>query len=198
MPNALLISQALYSVPTLASELETLGYPGAPGYQRLKDKYSKPLAEEKAEVPSVSSIHSIFRGELIKYVLCDGVIRLLNVARTDKELPVLALSAIEAHEFWMPDLEGALRQAAAREGKKQNVVVKEIALKTGRHTGLITHLRRKHRTTEDRCADIRDAIQDLYGLSCRITDELPPLGPRSGKGRRRTLAVVPKKVRDPV
>lgn len=169
MPNPVLVSAALYAVPTLPDELQVIGYvPGAPGYAQLKQQFGGTV---NVATPHVRTVQKMFKGELIKYAMCDGIVRLLNAARAQQSMGLLNGAIIEAHEYYIDDLDGVLKKVAKNTGKARNQIAKEIAQQTGKHSELINALVKKFRTKEDNCNVIKDAILKLYSESCVVTNK---------------------------
>lgn len=167
MPHAGLVSCALYAVPQLPEQLQTLGFePGAVGYGSLKAKHGNGLA-----APTVRTVQKMLhRGELAKWSICDSIIRLLNVARSAQQLPLLDQSLIEVHEYYLEDLPQALVAIRHRHGVRADAARAAIAERCDARVGLIVCLVKKLRTTQDQCERVQQAVLDLYGVKVRISN----------------------------
>lgn len=137
MAHPALISFALYAVPTLPQELQQLGYaPGAPGYARLHNDHGKGVG-----APTLRTIQKmILQRELVKWSVCDGVVRLLNTGRHVQGLPLLNGPLIEEHEYYIADLEPMLTRIRRRQGIDIHHARAAIASHCNKPVGLIRAL----------------------------------------------------------
>ena len=187
MPNPSLVSQALYTVPALAEHLQALGFvPGPVGYNRLRDTYARNNGLLN-ETPNVRTVQKLFRGELIKYSTCDGIIRLLNIARHQQQLDLIDQKEIEEHEYYIAGFASTLSRIARSRQCKRADLIAAISQASGRDSKLIKALMKQYRTTEGRCAAVASAVLDLYGVTLEVSNA-PVLA------RPRRTARVPKSV----
>lgn len=181
MPQAALISSALYAVPTLATELLNLGYlPGAPGYAELLKEHGADLNRPKPTVRTVQKM--LLQGDLVKYSMCDGIIRLLNVARSKQQLDLLSLDSIEEHEFHIENLEQALAQIRRTKSIGASEIRANIARDCKAPVALIRAMGKGYRTTRDRCELVRESLGRLYGQAVSISNR--PFIVRPSRNRR--------------
>jgi hypothetical protein len=131
----------------------------------------------------------ILQRELVKWTVCDGVIRLLNTSRHAQGLQLLNGALIEEHEYYIANLDSMLTRIRCQQGIDIHHARAAIAGHCNKPVGLIRALEKKFRTTHDRCVGVKQAFSDLYGETLTISNE--PFVVRPGRQKRSVKAVRP-------
>ncbi|MEI9903421.1 MAG: hypothetical protein WDN06_05165 [Asticcacaulis sp.] len=188
VPHKLLVSNGLYDIPTLPDQLKAVGFtPGATGYRDLKHKHE---SEVDGILPNVRTVQKMFKGKTIKYAMCDGIIKLLNVARNKKGLPLLDGTLIAEHEWYIDNLEYLLTKVTRRTKIGRKKLKQEIAQTAGIHSKMIKALLKKERVTKDVCESVQQAVNRLYGEICSLVND--PFDFKPGRRKRKDKATSPK------